>query len=300
MWQFDGSRALAAALVLIAACSSGDDLGPDGSADAALADSAVIVDAPALDSGGADASTALDASAGDATAGTSTLAEHRDRLLATLPATTCESWASFDTSQRAVFLTLTHRLFISAAPDGLPMLAHITRVYLVLGGGSDGSSCGGAENNRLFLSMDEYLWQLMGQTWDGASVLEDGGGGTFVHTRDLAGPHSPFDASIESDDGLRCALLIELSGSRPPTAQAHFFLEGSAVRVERGSGISLPLDPYMLELDQDYDCTHRSNPTCSDFEHRYETNYGDFECDWVPAACVPTAPGGCYRDVEPP
>jgi hypothetical protein len=179
------------------------------------------------------------------------------------------------------------------------MLSHVERLYLVLGGGSDGSTCGGSENNRLFLGMDDYLWGRMVETWDGDAVIEDGGGSHWLHTRDIAGPHDPFDASNETDTGLRCSLLIETSESRPPTAQAHFFLEGSAVAVERGDGISLPTDPRMLEIDHDFDCVHRSNPTCSDFEDRYRESHGDYECDWVPSACTPEGTG-CHRSAAAP
>jgi hypothetical protein len=256
--------------------------------------------APDVDSG-VDAGMAADAPAdagrdvesSDA-AGAPRLAELRDRLFGTMTATPCATWASMDASRRAVFLTLTHRLFLSRTPDGMTALDHLDRLHLVLGGGSSGSTCGGAENNRLFLSMDTYLWERMVETWSATGAIEDGGGGVWVHTRDAAGPHDPFDASIETDSGLRCTLLIETSGSRPPTAQAHFFLAGSAVRVERGAGISLDVDPEMLEIDHDYNCIHDSNPTCRDFEDRYRTHYGDFECDWIPSSCTSTDTG-CYR-----
>jgi hypothetical protein len=275
-------RFLLAAL-LLSAC--GDSRALDGGVRDAGVDSGVR---DAGSDGGRRDSGALDA-------GGSALGAHRDRLLATL-GEPCATWASFDASQRAVFLTLTHRMFLSRTPDGLPMLAHVTRVYLVLGGG-DGEDCGGDENNRLFLQMDAYLHARMVETWDGARIIEDGGGSTWLRTRDAAGPHDPFDASDETDVGLSCTLLFEDSDSRPPTAQAHFFLAGSEAAVERGSGISLAADPYMLEIDHDFDCIHRSNPTCSDFEERYRTNYGDFECEWVPSSCTPIG-GGCYRSAS--
>lgn len=220
---------------------------------------------------------------------------HRDRLLVTL-GEPCATWASFDESQRAVFLTITHRFFLSQTPDGLSMLDHLERVFAVLGGGSSGTSCGGSENNRLFLGIDAYLHGLLVDTWNGARAIGDGGGSTWLRTRDAAGPHDPFDASDESDIGLRCTAFFEDSDSRPPTAQAHFFLAGSEVPIARGD-IMLPADPRMLEIDQDYNCVHDSNPTCRDFEDRYRDHYGDFGCEWVPSAC--TAVGtGCYRSVE--
>jgi hypothetical protein len=145
--------------------------------------------------------------------------------------------------------------------------------------------------------MDAYLHGLMVDTWNGARVIGDGGGSTWLHTRDIAGPHDPFDASDETDVGLRCVLLIQTSDSRPPTGQGHFFLEGSAVAFEHGSGSMLPLDPFLLELDQDYNCVHDSNPTCGDFDEDYEQHYGDYGCDWVPSSCTPVG-SGCYRGVQ--
>lgn len=55
----------------------------------------------------------------------------------------------------------------------------------------------------------------------------------------------------------------------------------------------------MLEIDHDFDCIHRSNPTCSDFEERYRDNHGDFECEWIPSACAPEG-SGCYRAASAP
>ncbi|MBX3272932.1 MAG: hypothetical protein KF729_21900 [Sandaracinaceae bacterium] len=247
-----------------------------------------------------DGATELDAGADagdDAAAPDGSLAALRDALFATYSAAPCASWAALDRSQRAVFLTLTHRLHTSRLPDGRSVLEHIDRLYLVLGGGSSGTTCGGAANNRLFLSMDDVLWTALVATWERERIIDDGGGGAWVRTRDAAGPHAPFDASTETETGLDCVLLFERSGSRPPTAQAHFFLEGSAARVERGAGISLEADPYMLEIDHDFDCLHDSNPICDDHERRYRDNHGDFECGWVPSACTP-AGDGCYRSAS--
>lgn len=287
-------RALLACCLVVAGCSGGDGGVPlDGapSIDAAVRDGAG-------DAAPGDAATALDATSdgGPIDGGPESLAQMRDRLIATMGGAPCETWASMDESRRAVFLTITHRLFTSHTPDGLPMLAHVERVYLVLGGGSDGTSCGGAENNRLFVSTDAYLHDRMVETWNDTHSITDDGGSTWIHTRDVAGPHDPFDASIETDTGLRCTLIFEDGDSEPPTAQAHFFV-ADPVPVMRGSGIDLPGDPHMLEIDQDFDCVHDSNPTCHDFEDRYRTHHGDFECEWVPGACAPVGTG-CYRSAS--
>jgi len=262
-------------LVVLLGCSAsedeppGPDAGPDIDAEVALVPDAAGPDEP------------------DAEPEPATLGGLRDRLFSTyVDSDACGNWVALDESQREVFLTLTDRLFKSTMPDGTPMLAHFERLYLILGGGSDGGDCGGGENNRLFLSMDAELWELMVAAWNEEMWIQDGGTDTFwARTNDIAGPHDPFDASSETQSGLRCILITELPDSQPPTGQSHFFLDGSATRVERGPGIDLDADPYMFEIDHDYDCFHQSNPTCGDFAERYRDHYGDYEPDWAPAGC---------------
>jgi hypothetical protein len=276
-------RAALVALVCLAACGSGgaatdDDIDDDGDGDGGTGgtDGALTVDA------------ALDL---DAPAAPSTLSDHRDRLVRGNPALgtgadVCARWSSLDASRKAVFLTLTHRLYISTLADATPVLAEVTAVTLILGGGASGTTCGGAENNRLFLTISPRLHQALADTWNDTRTITDGGTSTWQHTGDLAGPHDPFTASDETDTGLSCFGLIELGGSKPPTAQAHFFLDAAdAVPVERGAGIDLPADPLLLEIDHDFDCLHQSNPTCSDFAAKYTANYGDYEPAWTPAGC---------------
>jgi hypothetical protein len=273
-------RAAIAMLCVVAACVIGACGGPPGGGD---------------DDDGAAVDALGDAFAGDAGAdggAVVTLAEHRDRLFrgnAALGtgADVCARWASLEASRKAVFLTLTHRLFISQLADATPVLAEVTGVKLILGGGASGTSCGGAENNRLFLTISPRLWQALVDTWNDTETISDGGDALWIHTQDLAGPHDPFTASTETDTGLSCLGLIELSGSKPPTAQAHFFLAGDAVPVQRGAGIDLPADPYLLEIDHDFDCLHQSNPICPDrgFDAEYITNYGDYAPTWAPTGC---------------
>jgi hypothetical protein len=266
------------ALVLfVAACGSGG-AGPDASAD---------------DDVDGNPNPAIDAALDTPDAGTTgdSLSAHRDRLVRGNPAlgTGADVCARcLDDSRRAVFLTLTHRLYISTLPDTSSALAHITTCELILGGGASGTTCGGAENNRLFLTMDTTLWQLMVDTWnEDATAIGDGADATWIHTEDLAGPHDPFTASNETDTGLSCLGLIELGDSVPPTAQGHFFLDGDEVPVQRGDGIDLPADPYLFEIDHDFDCLHQSNPVCpgKGFDATYAANYGDYDADWAPDGC---------------
>ena len=60
------------------------------------------------------------------------------------------------------------------------------------------------------------------------------------------------------------------------------------------------IDPYALEVDQDYDCPHNSNPSCSYTTYGslcfpgpsklgtalYTEKYGDFEPTWQPIDCA--------------
>jgi hypothetical protein len=260
----------AAALLVFFGCGAEDAAQPYP--DAARSDAARDPDGPDSAPLLPDAATAT---AGD-----------RDRLFAGYAeGDSCTVWTALDDSQRAVFLTLTHRLSVSMTPDGQTMLSHVDAVYLILGGGADGTACGSGENNRLFVSMDRYLWERMVDAWNNELAITDGGGAYWAKTNDIAGPHDPFDASSETQSGLSCALVVELPDSKPPTAQAHLFRDGSATRVERGPGISLDADPHMLEIDHDFDCFHQSNPTCGDFAQRYVDNYGDYGADWTPAGC---------------
>lgn len=59
------------------------------------------------------------------------------------------------------------------------------------------------------------------------------------------------------------------------------------------------VDPYAIEMDQDYDCPHNSNPGCSYTTYGplclpeasemgaqiYTTDYGDFDPSWKPTGC---------------
>src|SRR5688572_18286588 len=196
-------RGRAAIVVVLAACAASGGAACGGGG-AAGDDDGSDVDAAATDD---DAASAIDASS-DAQA-TATLADHRDRLFRGNPALgtgadVCARWASLDASRKAVFTTLTHRLFISHLADGTPVLAEVTAVKLVLGGGTNGTTCGGAENNRLFLTISPRLHQAMADTWNGTRTISDGATSTWLHTEDLAGPHDPFTASDETDTGLSC------------------------------------------------------------------------------------------------
>ena len=256
-----------------------------------------------------------DAPADTAAAWPDTLDGNRNRLLATYLAylqsvpdtqmtnglvgrdlhTTCDVWTALQPSARDVFLTLTHRLYGSKLADGTDALALVTRIYRIAPGtgatATDAGSCGG-EGNRMIMSMDSRLHaaQLAASTRQGAQPYDLTDITTFWRdSHDLGGRHAPFDLSDETDDGA-------------PRGQTQYFKDPASPLANTALGrpdITNVVDPYALEMDQDYDCTHNSNPDCSYTLYGalcapaatklgtaiYAGNYGDFISSWTPAGC---------------
>jgi hypothetical protein len=265
----------------------------------------------ALVTNGPDAAASIDAPAQVP----DTLDGQRDRLLATYYAylqahastqmtnglvggnlhSVCEVWSALQPSAKDVFLTLTHRLWGSKLADGTPALDLVTKVYRIAPGtdatATDPGSCGG-EGNRMIMSMDPRLHDAMlaanmrqgGAPYDLADIT------TFWrNSHDLGGPHAPFDLSDETDGGA-------------PRGQVQYFMNPASTAANTALGrpdIVDVVDPYALEMDQDYDCTHNSNPDCSYVFYGpacapasnepgtaiYRGNYGDFEATWQPSGC---------------
>ncbi len=251
----------------------------------------------------------------------------------------CTAWRqSLDLSQRMVFLTITHRLTTSRlgasavaptsiylpihqayVPDYRTPLDHISVVWAIAGGngpvrGSGAGSCGGIDNNRLFMSMSHQLWLAFGLS--NATTGSVGYSGPLVDpannrswrdTTDLGGAHEPFTVSDETSYG-------------SPRGQVHFWLP--RLNAER-TGYFIPVqpayqqvwrrgvegltDPYMIEMDQDYNLQHDSNPLCGHALDAYLSNHGNsgpepININWEPASCraAPPPPSsgyqGCFTD----
>jgi len=252
-----------------------------------------------------------------------TLSDNRDRLLATYFAylkvfasapqsnglsssnvmNICDVWTKLDPSSQGVFLTLTARLQGSTlGSNGSSMLSHVTKIYRIAGGQnaspSSPGSCGGGEYNRMIMSMDAALHdaQVAANNHQGARQssgtfdIADAPTGTFWrNSKDLGGPHSPFDVSDETDQGA-------------PRGQTQYFTDPTSAVATSPLGrqdLSTLVDSYSLEMDQDYDCVHNSNPACSYTTYGplcapeaselgtqvYTTSYGDFAPSWSPASC---------------
>jgi hypothetical protein len=256
----------------------------------------------------------------------------------------CTAWRQgLDQSQRMVFLTITHRLTTSHlgasavspssiylplhqayVPDYRTPLDHITTMWAIAGGhgpvpGPGPGECGGLDNNRLFMSMDQQLWLAFslsngttGFTGYSGPLVDPWNNRAWRDTEDRKGAHSPFTMSDETSYG-------------SPRGQVHFWsprpnAQGSGyfIPVQPGfqqvwrRGVEGLVDPYMIEMDQDYDFRHQSNPMCysileESYLGQYLANQGNsgpepININWEPAACrsgtTPPASGyqGCYTD----
>ncbi len=239
----------------------------------------------------------------------------------------CAAWNRLDLSQRMVFLTITHRLhtgrlgsfylsptavyyplYQEYVADGTQPLDHVTQIYSINGGngpnpGSGTGDCGGTDNNRLFMQIDHDLWLAMGLaaatsgTVGSPGPLQDQyGSRMWRESEDPGGPHAPFNISDETNYG-------------SPRGQTQFWLpmtnaEHTAYILPSRPQTSGPVnrpgvwgidDPYMMEMDQDYNWVHDSNPMCGSFLGDYLNNHGNdwpepIDLAWHPAACDPTSP----------
>jgi hypothetical protein len=303
---------------LLAACGDGGSGATFGDAGIGRRDGGT--GGGAADGSPADLATAPDAALPPA----DTLDANRDRLLATYLAylkahpgaqsngldgatlgSVCALWSGLLPSGRALFLTLTARMQGSRlGSDGSSMLGHVTRAYRIVGGqnatASDPGSCGGGEYNRMIMSMDPALHgALVAGNVDrgaagagGAFDLADVPGGAnrgWRDSHDAGGPHAPFDLSDETEDGA-------------PRGQVQYFRDPASAVAQAPLGrldLTTLVDPAALEMDQDYDCVHNSNPSCSYITYGplcapeastlgvdlYESNYGAVEAMWRPAGC---------------
>lgn len=259
---------------------------------------------------------AIGDAASDATTFDDTLDGNRNRLLATYYAwletepdaqqsnglvghdlhSVCELWAGLDPSSQDVFRTITHRLWGAALADGSHALSHVTKLYRVIGGQgatqASAGSCGGGEYNRMIMQQDLALHaaQLAANMRQGAQPYDLADITTsWRDSHDAGGPHGPFDVSDETNDGA-------------PRGQTQYFKDPASRVANTALGrmdLTTLVDPYALEMDQDYDCTHNSNPDCNYTFYGpacapeanqpgtqiYAHNYGDFISSWSPRGC---------------
>jgi len=217
------------------------------------------------------------------------LDHNRNRLLDTLApikgfADRCALWASFDNIHRGIFLTHTDMLgnrscmenasitsntlnsqnnCDSSQPCNCPAgsdmaLDHVFKLWTVNGNdpscncteGSNGYNCcnGGIEWHRTFFGADDAL---IGYFRNYSYGLPEWGS-----ANDIAGPHSPFNNESGTAKGT-------------PAGQTNFWSYNTdAVVLQRGGVVGV-FDPQIVELDNDYNWIHDSNP-----EGEYSGTYG--------------------------
>ncbi len=262
-----------------------------------------------------DASTTTDGRAVDATPG----ATDRDRLLATYLAhlqahpgmssngldgasltSVCQLWSGLTPSAQSVFLTITARLERSVLDvDASTMLSRTTKLYRIAGGNgstaTDPGQCGGS-GNRLVLAIDPTLHGTMKivnsaqGVVGGNHVIADASATSFWRdSHDLAGAHMPFTQSNETEGGA-------------PRGQSHYFMDPTTTPATSPLGmidLMTIVEPFAMEIDQDYDCFHASNPLCNytlygpacapRAEKRgveiFVDSYGAVDLTWRPAGC---------------
>jgi len=182
-----------------------------------------------------------------------TLDANRNRLFAEWvtrqgQSNACQAWDTLSCSAKGAFLTLTHRLQVSVMADGKTPLDHVDGLYAILG--YDGQ-CGGS-GNRIFVSMDDYLWYAMAYANIGyVTTIDQNSNNYWTISDDPFGPHDPFDASNMTSYG-------------HPRGQMHFWLsdDGFWTPVYH-DGVNGIVDANMMEIDQDYDWNHPSNTECT-------------------------------------
>jgi hypothetical protein len=218
---------------------------------------------------------------------------HRNRLLDTLAqrrgaADRCALWPAMTIVEKGIFLTHTdmlgHRSCMEnasvpaaqmnggkcdpsgctcstsspcACPPGSEMaLDHVFKYWAV--NGSDTSCCsgtdccnGGGEWHRTFFSADD---KLIGYFRDIHSGLPE-----WADSNDFGGPHAPFTQSDETQQG-------------SPRGQTHFWAKDSEATVLMRNGVVGVMDPHVVEIDNDYNILHDSNP-----EGTYSFTYGRAE-----------------------
>ncbi|TMQ11247.1 MAG: hypothetical protein E6J91_23635 [Deltaproteobacteria bacterium] len=192
---------------------------------------------------------------------------------------------------------------------GATMLSHLRQLYAIRGFYSGTESCGvfpfcggdHGDESRLFFSMDHDVYGAMAlahvwaiddagyQGWSRAPLITDVQGGVpyydyFRNSHDAGGPHAPFDWSDESKGG-----RTDSPGS--PTAQTQFWSADSSWLPSGGGAASSPVyrtgvwgvvDPYLLEIDQDWDLCHHSDPASCSRGQEYSDDYGDYQPNWSP------------------
>lgn len=212
----------------------------------------------------------------------------------------CSLWTRLQPAAKAVFVTLTARLEGSKlGRDGSTMLDHVTKLYWLTGGSgatmTNPGSCGGS-GNRMMMSIDSVLHGELvaahaakGGPSTARTIRDVTTSSYWRNSHDIGGPHEPFDQSDETEGG-------------DPRGQVQYFKDTTSAAATSPLGrpdLMTLVDPLAFEFDQDYDCTHNSNPLCSYITYgsfcapkpsitgvqMYTATYGALDLMWTPAGC---------------
>jgi hypothetical protein len=298
--------ARASALLLAIASCSAASTPPDGAggSGSTMASGPGVSGSGAVGGGGAGSAVAGTGGAGGPIdVGPSAFAvadvdHHRNRLLDTYSqrrgaAARCSFWSTLTTVEKGIFLTHTDMLGhrscmenssvpVSYMNDGVctpsacncaesracscavgseQALDHVFKIWAI--NGTDPACCsgtnccnGGGQWHRTFFSADDELILYFREFDLGLPEWRESG--------DFAGPHDPFTGSDETAKG-------------SPRGQTHFFrLDAEASTLSR-NGVEGVFDPHIVELDNDYNWIHDSNP-----EGMYSSTYGraEYKTNW--------------------
>jgi hypothetical protein len=191
--------------------------------------------------------------------GVASLDDDRDRVLETYAgvqavADRCAAWSKLDDVQKGIFLTHTDMLGNRSCMENAGActdlaLAHVFKLWAINGSDptcsctktSTGYNCcnGGGEWHRIFFTADDLVIQYLRNV--SAGLPEWGA------SSDLAGPHDPFSQSDET-------------GTGSPRGQVHFWAKDSDASTLTRNGVKGVSDAHIVELDNDYNILHDSNP----------------------------------------
>jgi hypothetical protein len=137
-------------------------------------------------------------------------------------------------------------------------LSHVTKLYAVFGG----PDCGGA-SNRVYFQADYYLISALRNTPSDLFLPAWGG------SSDPFGSHEPFTFSGETAHGQ------PWFAAGPRGQYQCFSVDAQAVPISRSNFYNYG-DPWLVEIDVDFNFNHHSNPECTyDGEYGYN-KYQDF------------------------